>query len=107
MRDQCTAAGVPFLFKQWGAWLPGEQPDPLSWAKWQDGEFGHRFDFRPGVENMVAWDSDGSPHYSVSTPDEQEAFRTAHGRPSALSLKIGKKRAGRELDGRTWDEMPA
>lgn len=22
LRDQCTAAGVPFLFKQWGEWLP-------------------------------------------------------------------------------------
>jgi protein gp37 len=25
LRDQCAAAGVPFLFKQWGAWWPGEQ----------------------------------------------------------------------------------
>ena len=22
LRDQCTAAGVPFLFKQWGEWIP-------------------------------------------------------------------------------------
>jgi len=25
LRDQCQAAGVPFLFKQWGEWLPGCQ----------------------------------------------------------------------------------
>lgn len=25
IRDQCQAAGVPFLFKQWGAWLPEGQ----------------------------------------------------------------------------------
>ncbi|TXI23046.1 MAG: phage Gp37/Gp68 family protein [Roseateles sp.] len=25
LRDQCAAAGVPFLFKQWGEWLPGSQ----------------------------------------------------------------------------------
>ena len=24
LRDQCSAAGVPFLFKQWGEWAPGE-----------------------------------------------------------------------------------
>lgn len=24
LRDQCAAAGVPFLFKQWGEWLPVE-----------------------------------------------------------------------------------
>lgn len=25
LRDQCAAAGVPFLFKQWGEWLPDNQ----------------------------------------------------------------------------------
>lgn len=25
LRDQCSAAGVPFFFKQWGEWLPGCQ----------------------------------------------------------------------------------
>jgi protein gp37 len=26
LRDQCAAAGVPFLFKQWGEWMPiGQQ----------------------------------------------------------------------------------
>lgn len=25
LRDQCDAAGVPFLFKQWGEWLPDTQ----------------------------------------------------------------------------------
>lgn len=25
VRDQCAVAGVPFFFKQWGAWLPGGQ----------------------------------------------------------------------------------
>lgn len=24
LRDQCAAAGVPFFFKQWGEWAPGE-----------------------------------------------------------------------------------
>lgn len=27
LRDQCAAAGVPFLFKQWGEWKPTEQRD--------------------------------------------------------------------------------
>lgn len=55
LRDQCVAAGVPFLFKQWGAWLPCADP---------------------------TCECDGS-------------------------CRVGKKRAGRELDGRTWDEYPA
>lgn len=27
LRDQCRSAGVPFLFKQWGTWLPAGQVD--------------------------------------------------------------------------------
>lgn len=27
LRDQCASANVPFLFKQWGAWLPAGQND--------------------------------------------------------------------------------
>lgn len=33
LRDQCAAAGVPFFFKQWGGWLPVDQPwkqDPVA-----------------------------------------------------------------------------
>lgn len=26
LRDQCAAAGVPFLWKQWGEWIPAGQP---------------------------------------------------------------------------------
>ena len=26
LRDQCAAAGVPFLFKQWGEWAPADRP---------------------------------------------------------------------------------
>jgi protein gp37 len=29
LRDQCVAAGVPFFFKQWGEWAPGEGADVL------------------------------------------------------------------------------
>jgi protein gp37 len=63
LRDQCTDAGVPFLFKQWGAWAytgstPGGTAPP------------HLFE-----DGTVVW-------------------------------RVGKKAAGRELDGRTWDEFP-
>lgn len=63
LRDQCTATGVPFLFKQWGEWAPFTSPgDP--------GEVWHQF------------------------PDR------------TLARRIGKIQAGRELDGRTWDQYP-
>ena len=41
LRDQCTVAGVPFFFKQWGEWQPGlgfANPDHLPRHGW------HHFD---------------------------------------------------------------
>lgn len=58
LRDQCAAAGVPFLFKQWGEWGP--------------------------------WSANRSP----STPTDGPLYR------------IGKKRAGRTLDGKIHHEFP-
>ncbi len=43
LRDQCAAAGVPFLFKQWGEWFPmgagGEWPGRNNWRV--AGSFAH------------------------------------------------------------------
>lgn len=61
-RDQAVAAGVPFLFKQWG-----ENAPPLQ---------------VPGLQG-IPWPVDPeAPH------------------------RVGKRAAGRLLDGRTWDEFP-
>lgn len=42
LRDQCAAAGVPFLFKQWGEWIDADQDEcptgpPASRWRWGDG----------------------------------------------------------------------
>ncbi|MDM2398136.1 phage Gp37/Gp68 family protein [Mycobacteroides abscessus] len=62
LRDQCVAAGVPFLFKQWGEWTPNTGHRYRDWANLSD--------------------------------------------PHAFVMRVGKKAAGRELDGRTWDQYP-
>jgi protein gp37 len=88
LRDQCAAAGVPFLFKQWGEWTPD---DP--------GEEFREFDCAgvlPGGE---------ATYYSqgyVAPFDSTERLRAAgnvrlDGR--TLMHRIGKKAAGRLLDG--------
>jgi protein gp37 len=66
IRDECTAAGVAFFFKQWGEWLPFDHREA-------SGEFYKGAAFRFGEMD----------------------FR-----------KVGKRAAGRLLDGRTWDEFP-
>lgn len=37
LRDQCAAAGVPYFFKQWGAWMPAE-----DYLRTGDTTIGHR-----------------------------------------------------------------
>lgn len=91
LRDQCKAAGVPFLFKQWGEWQIASL------------ENGHTD--RNMATNRAYWvHIDGA----ITKPS---SFRT--GIPTAISskaygmVKVGKARAGRLLDGRLWDEVPA
>jgi protein gp37 len=92
LRDQCVAAGVPFFFKQWGAWMPW-QPDggPSEW-KSQSGNLmdRHAFpDFKDADER--GW-TDDCLH---------------EGDGICVHQRVGKKAAGRLLDGREWNEMPA
>ncbi|MCP4678083.1 MAG: phage Gp37/Gp68 family protein [Deltaproteobacteria bacterium] len=79
IRDQCVEAGVPFMFKQWGEWLPDDQVDSSEWV------------FKQGHP--------GAPSWAINKP-------VCHISPGLHAFCVGKKRAGRELDGRTWDEFP-
>jgi protein gp37 len=40
--NQCSEAGVPFLFKQWGEWLPGDQ-NAVSYYSIEDDRGVHEF----------------------------------------------------------------
>lgn len=71
LRDQCAEAGVPFLFKQWGAWFPADQT----------------------IEGSL-----------VPIPEEE---REVHYWDRELwSRRVGKKAAGRLLDGVLHDGYP-
>ncbi len=85
LRDQCQAAGVAFLFKQWGDWAPC--------AGYQSGTPGH---FAFG-----GWEHD--PDTLVQVDSYPRQF-TKFGAKVILQ-RIGKKQAGRDLDGRTWDDV--
>lgn len=98
LHRQCVAAGVPFLFKQWGDWTP--------MAPLKNG----RFDF----SNGIAMTDDGNTYNAgdLDWPDgprRGEAIRAdfPHHHPTSM-YRVGKKAAGRELyhDGRTFDEYP-
>ncbi|MDZ7735913.1 MAG: DUF5131 family protein [Gammaproteobacteria bacterium] len=79
LRDQCVAAGVPFFFKQWGEWAPAEQHESLS------------SNIKPCTVSFAG------DVYSGFHRDRDD---------DANLVRVGKKRAGRTLDGRTWDQYP-
>lgn len=88
IRDECLTFGVPFLFKQWGA-------------------------FRPSVIGLgsvvsrvvcccgASVKSDESPAFGDHVQFGGHVCGTWIG-----MQRVGKKDAGRILDGRTWDEVP-
>ena len=92
LRDQCTAAGVPFFFKQWGA----------------HGPYPREIGDQTGI-TAVAFDGCFYPKPFSDDPDYHRWARDHdHTRPNRLHsmYRVGKHAAGRELDGRTWDEFP-
>ena len=96
LRDQCVAAGVPFFFKQQGEW---------TW----EGEyqaFTHLLHSRGGDQSFVTRDSGSQlmPHARTES-DRWDLVDRGH-QGWVRVRRVGKKLAGRELDGRTWDEMP-
>lgn len=83
LRDQCAAAGVPFHFKQWGEWSPRAPGD------------GRSFDSLNTAKHALV-DMAGLPN----------ATRESAGTDAAPMSRVGKKAAGRLLDGVLHDAFP-
>ncbi len=88
LRDQCAEAGVPFLFKQWGEYLPAidrERDDP-------------------------DWHRDYSHTYADDQPDMAwlniEGGCGFHGARFHVMQRVGKRVAGRLLDGIEHNAFP-
>ena len=85
LRDQCPSAGVPFLFKQWGEWvsvLDRDRDDPDWRADYPKHE---------RIGNRVLNLAGGSGF---------------HGERVQIMQRVGKKAAGRLLDGVLHDGYP-
>jgi protein gp37 len=78
LRDQCLAADVPYFFKQWGAFAPEDH--------------GHD----RGKVSVI--DTRGHAWEGMVNPAPAEAVQMR---------RVGKGRAGRLLDGKTWSQFPA
>jgi protein gp37 len=87
LRDQCQAAGVAFHFKQQGEW---------SWGGFQP-ETGSATPERAGwivPDGRWCRTTDGAAAELCEAPG------------AVPIVRVGKARAGRLLDGRTWDQFP-
>ena len=93
LRDECSAAGVPYLFKQWGEWLPWTQ---FSDSQVDDPPEQTRFQTMEWFED--AWRDVGQP--------DRGASRDGYIRDMQCTGRVGKEAAGRMLDGRTHDGFP-
>lgn len=89
IRDYCQAAGVPFFFKQWGNWAEIKQMSAfMATGRAKNGTHSGRYD-------LEYYDKTQANNIVVDN-----VF-------SNISVyRVGKKKAGRILDGRTWDEYP-
>jgi len=86
LRDQCAAAGVPFLFKQWGEWAPGENcGGPMK-----------------RTERVADW-WNGEWEFSTLTPGSAQGM---HFDDEPVVYRCSKKITGRTLDGVTHDGFP-
>ena len=84
LRDQCRSAGVPFFFKQWGEIVPSGQ--------WRPETLGHPL-------GELAYQA------MAEALGDRTAPRVYHD-DGSWGYRVGKKAAGRLLDGREWNEYP-
>lgn len=87
IRDQCASYGVPFFFKQHGTWITAvdrDRDDP-DWRLDYTRKYAHR-----------------GRHHWINLA----GGIGFHGERFHVMRHVTKQQAGRDLDGRTWDEMP-
>ncbi len=85
LRDQCLATGIAFCFKQWGEWR-----EPLV---------GEEFDTSMGRAAKP-------PAFILSQAGTVHCFESTNIVNGKTVIKVGKKAAGRLLDGQEWNGVP-
>ncbi|MFN3456890.1 MAG: phage Gp37/Gp68 family protein [Novosphingobium sp.] len=86
LRDQCAAAGVPFHFKQWGEWAPDTGHETFDTAKGR---------------------AQRTPAFLIKRDGTVHCFLPQEEQDAPVVLRLGKKRAGRLLDGVEHNGLPA
>ncbi len=108
VRDDCKAAGVPYFFKQWGAFKSfgvGEAP------RCKCGKLIRKYhgysDLVPG--DVYTWCEKGGKFldwFDLRTTVDIKSEYPDFKHDGHLLYRVGKKATGRQLDGREWNELP-
>jgi protein gp37 len=97
LRDQCVQTRTPFHFKQWGEWFTKLSPCCPAFFRYDNKQ--DWLNTTNFIRGQIFLDATG-----------RQLKRSAHFDdciyPVTEMHKVGKRAAGRELDGRTWDEIP-
>lgn len=87
LKDQCEAAGVPFFFKQWGEWIAASQKFHTELIKPESiGDLQCQWLQIDGASRPIG-------HGLMESHD-------------MLMMRVGKRNAGRLLDGVEWNQYP-
>lgn len=94
LRDSCGAAGVPFFFKAWGEYQYDRRmfETHVQWVNKARGWI--------GGTNARCMGANGHECRMGLDFDDPSVY------PVAIGYRVGKPTAGREVDGRVWDELP-
>lgn len=92
-RDFCVTHEIPYFFKQWGAYTPY-----LSEIKSEDDKTWNEF---VNLDGTTGW-------AAISKADEVSVTNWCGDIKEGMVCmeRVGKKKAGRMLDGRQWSEFP-
>ncbi|HEY8684217.1 MAG TPA: DUF5131 family protein [Chloroflexota bacterium] len=85
LRDQCQEAGVPYFFKQWGEYVPAQEGCLVA---------SHDAAVAVTHDRRFVFPSPYGGSEEQDSGSGQQVFR------------VGKRLAGRLLDGREWNQFP-
>ena len=97
LRDQCRDAGVPFLFKQWGEWAPDE---------WIDEDGCRHVGRKPEARDSKSLVMHPAGMTALTPDNPFDPWEHGHPCWHTVMRRVGKKRAGRLLDGAQHDGYP-
>jgi hypothetical protein len=95
IRNHCLDLGVDFFHKQWGAWKPVSE---MSEEEVEQMYYPRRRGEMP--------DSTRLPRYPTTVLRLDGSQGTDYPPGAMLMFKVGKKRAGRLLQGKEWNMSP-